>query len=318
MRCVVPLSLLLALSPTLARAQAPGWASLDLPGGRRATRFVPSAVRACEPAPLVVFLHGAGGTPEGYHAHLEPHAEALGAVLLLPQAAGAGWGGGDVAAITAGMDALEAELTIDARRTYFAGHSAGGAFAYLLVYDGSEGIAAVFSMSAPHYPIASRSDPAHAAPIRMYYGADDPNYTGGSAGALEAQWARLGVPYETDVRAGFGHSSWPPDAVRAGLEHLLAVRYPGAPTPSRCGGADAGPVAIDAGDAEDAGARAPDGGVSDPDGGPSPRDAGAADAGDRSPGVSGGCATSPVRRAPSLAWLAVLFLAACAWRARRR
>ena len=206
---------------------APGWAVLDLPGGGRATRYWPTSVSPDDPAPLVIFLHGAGGVPEHYHAHLDGHAEALDIVLLLPESAGVGWSGVDVGSIVEGLDAVEAELTIDDRRIYLAGHSAGGAFAYLLAYEGSEGFAAVFSMSAPFYGIGGISDPMHTAPIRMYYGADDPNYTGGSATMLEAQWTQLGVPYELDVQDGHGHSTWPPSSIHAGFEFLLSVQYPG-------------------------------------------------------------------------------------------
>jgi predicted esterase len=206
---------------------APGWTSLDLPGGGRATRFLPTVVSPDAPAPLVIFLHGAGGMPEHYHAHLEGHAEALDVVLLLPESGGQGWSGTDVTTIVQGLDAVEGELTVDERRIYLAGHSAGGAFAYLLAYEGAEGFAAVFSMSAPSYAVSSISDPMHTAPIRMYYGADDPNYTGGAAAMLEAQWTQLGIPYETDVQAGYGHSSWPPSSIEAGLEFLLANPYPG-------------------------------------------------------------------------------------------
>ncbi len=275
----------MAVASVASVAAAQTWETLALPSGGRATRYLPSGVRACEPSPLVLFLHGAGGTPEAYHSHLAPHAEALGAVLVLPQASGAGWSGADVTTLNEALAAVEDELTVDERRVYFAGHSAGGAFAYILTYDGSEGIAAVFSMSAPFYAVDSLSDPAHTAPIRMYYGADDPNYTGGSADALAAQWTSLGVPHETDVQDGFGHSTWPPSSIRAGLEFLLAVRYPGAPTPSTCPGADAGVPAEDAGAAdEDAGTLPGDAGVAPPE------DAGVPDAGPTRRGpVDGGC-----------------------------
>ena len=154
-------ALLVSVSaPTIARAQA-GWRELDLGGGRRATRFLPASARACDPQPMLLFLHSAGGTPEAYVPHLEPHAEALGMVLLLPQASGAGWSGADGATLNDALDAL--------------------------------------------------------APIRMYYGDTDPNFTGGSAMALASQWDRLGVPNETDVQAGFGHSTWPASSIRSGF-----------------------------------------------------------------------------------------------------
>lgn len=250
--CVLTL-LLASWCPSIAEAQA-GWRELDLGAGRRATRYLPASVRACDPLPLLLFLHGAGGTPEAYAPHLDAHAEALGLVLLLPQASGAGWSSADAPTLNAALDALDAELLIDDTRTYLGGHSAGGAFAYLLTYE-STGIAAVFSMSAPFYSISALGEPSHPAPIRMYYGDADPNYTGGSADALAAQWDRLGVRHETDVQAGHGHSTWPESSIRAGFDFLLRRRHPGVAPASRCdpGGLDAGVL--------DAGVLAADGGV---------------------------------------------------------
>jgi len=230
-----------------AAAQATGWTELDLGGGHRATRYLPRSVRACDPLPMLLFLHGAGGTPEAYAPHLEADAEALGLLLLMPQSSGSmGWSGADTAIINAALDAISAELLVDDTRTYLGGHSAGGALAYILTYD-TTGIAAVFSMSAPYYAVSSVTEAGYAAPIHMYYGDTDPNYTGGSASGLEMQWGRLGVPYETDVQAGFGHGTWPPSSIRAGLDFLLAHRHPGAAPPSRCGDADAGAASLDAG-----------------------------------------------------------------------
>lgn len=241
--CVLTL-LVASCCPSSAEAQA-GWRELDLGAGRRATRYLPASVRPCDPLPLLLFLHGAGGTPEAYGPHLDVHAEALGLVLLLPQASGAGWSSADAPTLNAALDALDAELLVDDTRTYLGGHSAGGAFSYLLAYD-STGIAAVFSMSAPFYSVGALGEPGYPAPIRMYYGDSDPNYTGGSADALAAQWERLGVPHETDVQAGYAHSTWPPSSIRAGLEFLLRQRHPGVAPSSRCDSPDAGASVLDA------------------------------------------------------------------------
>lgn len=268
--------LALSLGAHPAAAQAPGWMTFDLGGGRYARRYLPASVRTCDPLPLVMFLHGAGGTPEAYEPQLEAHAESLGLVLLLPAASGAGWSDADTPTLNGALDAIDAELLLDGTRTYVAGHSAGAAWAYILGY-GSPGIAAIFSMSAPFYAVGGVADPSYVPPIHMYYGADDPNYTGGSAAALEAQWTRLGATYETDVQVGFGHSTWPPSSVLAGLTFLLAHRAPGAPPASTCGVVDAGTSGGDAGGI-DAGA---------------PLDAGATDAARADAGVGPGTDAGP-------------------------
>jgi hypothetical protein len=60
----------------------------------------------------------------------------------------------------------------------------------------------------------------------MFYGTSDPNYTGGSWAALRAQWLRLGVDFEEDLQAGYGHNSWPQTSMEAGFAFLVDQRYP--------------------------------------------------------------------------------------------
>lgn len=303
-----------------AGAQPTGWTDVDLGGGHRARRYLPTSVRTCDPLPLLLFLHGAGGTPEAYEPHLTPDAEALGVVLVLPQSTSAGWSDADVPIIEAALTAVDAELLVDDTRTYIGGHSAGGAFAYLLGYGGT-GLAAVFTMSAPYYSVSSVAEPTYRAPIHMYYGDMDPNYTGGAATALESQWTALGIPHETDVEAGFGHSTWPPSSIRMGYDFLLAHHYPGTPPASTCGGAvDAG-AAIDAAPAEDASRPL------DADGGVGVDAAAAGDAARSDAGTSrritGGCCSVLGRRSPTgvlavAVALAVLSRCRAAARARPR
>ncbi|MEI8258320.1 MAG: hypothetical protein WCJ30_21800, partial [Deltaproteobacteria bacterium] len=127
------------------------------------------------------------------------------------------------------------------------GHSAGGAFAYLVGYEQATGVAALFTLAAPHYAVTSLAEPTYRPPIHMYYGADDPNYTSGSAAANATMWTRFGIAWEQDLQTGYGHSTWPDGSMRAGFDFLLAHRYPGAPTPSLCAtGTDSGPVGTDA------------------------------------------------------------------------
>jgi len=262
----------LALGAT-ASAQDVGWKTYDLGAGHRAVRYLPPSVRACDALPLVVFFHGSGGSPEGYEATLQPDADALGLVLLLPQATtSAGWNDADAPVINAALDAVKAELLVDDTREYTAGHSAGGALAYV-VGIGEAGWAAVFTLSAPYYVVAALGDPSYAPPIHMYYGDGDPNWTGGSHDRLVVQWDRLGVTHETDLQAGYGHSTWPASSITAGLTFLAAHRKPGTPPASRCPDADAGVVdaGLDAAAVPDAGAEldaaARDASSASPDGG---------------------------------------------------
>jgi hypothetical protein len=128
--------------------------------------------------------------------------------------------------VTETLRLVRAALPVDDRRIGLAGHSAGGAWAYLLAYAGST-YSGVFSLSAPWYPVGALADPAYKAPIHMYYGTTDPNYTAARP-QLEAQWSRLGVTWEEDVQPGFTHNTWPVGSMAAGLQFLVAHPRPDA------------------------------------------------------------------------------------------
>lgn len=191
-------------------------------------RYVPNGLSGEGPFPLITFLHGAGSTPDAYKNYVASAGDAAGAVLLLPKSLGASWGNAsDETTLNDARALVGAELPLDSARLGLAGHSAGGAYAYLLAYDGSI-YSAVFAMSSPYYPVAGLADPSYRAPIRMYYGTTDPNYTGGAYASLKLQWDRLRVPWEEDVQAGFGHNSWPNASMKVGFQFLVIHARPAA------------------------------------------------------------------------------------------
>ena len=208
---------------------APGWQRIDVAAsGSYADRYVPASLDQSALAPLVLFFHGAGSSPQPYRAYVANAAEAAGSVAVLPKSETLGWGtAGDATTVAESLRLAGEDLSIDPRRIAVAGHSAGGAYAYLLAYSTVSRYSGVFSLAAPYYPVGAVADPAHSAPIRMYYGTQDPNYAGSYA-ALVAQWQRLGVPWESDVQAGYGHGSWPDASLDDGFRFLAAQRYPAA------------------------------------------------------------------------------------------
>lgn len=225
------------LQPASAAAAGPGqagWRRLDVhETATYALRYLPPGLGTAQPLPVVVFLHGSGSSPEAWQPILAPVADAAGCLLLVPRAvSGLGFGvGRDDATLAGALLQLEAELPVDPARISIAGHSAGGAYALYLAYAEATRFNAVFTLSAPFRQLLSLADADYTAPIRMYYGTDDPNYQGGDAFALTSQWGRLGVPWETEVRTGFGHSSWPDSTLPDGFAFLLAKRYG---TPGGC------------------------------------------------------------------------------------
>jgi hypothetical protein len=232
-RLVLLLALLVVPASALAAPDS-GWTRVDLPAtGSYFWRYVPQSLDASHPAPLVLFFHGAGSAPDGYRNFVAGAAEAAGCVLALPKSSGAGWGSdADERTVDETLRLVRAEVAVDDRRVALAGHSAGGAWAYLLAYAGSA-YSAVFTLSAPWYPVASLKDPAYKPPIRMYYGTTDPNYTAGARANLDAQWSRLGVAWEEDVREGYGHNTWPNASMADGFRFLVSHARPD-PAPSGC------------------------------------------------------------------------------------
>jgi predicted esterase len=239
-RRLLPLLLALALAAAGGRpaaadeAPAAGWQRLELAqSGSYALVYLPPALAsgldAASPPPLpaIVFLHGAGGAPPAYTRWLEKAADAAGAVLVLPKSLGAqGWGvAGDAALVDEARAVTAAERPRDPRRAGVSGHSAGGAYAYLLAYLGGRPYSGVFTLAASYYQVAALADPDQVPPIRMFYGTADPNYQTAYPRLVE-QWQRLGVPFEEDVRAGYRHGDLPAAAVAAGFAFLAAQELP--------------------------------------------------------------------------------------------
>src|SRR5579863_265309 len=220
----------LPAAPALAPAAvAPGWQQVILPDvGSYFMLYVPAGWNGTAALPLVVFLHGSGGTPEEYETYLSPAADGVGCAIAAPKSASSiGWGTGNDEQIVAEAAATAAAMVpVDPTRVSIAGHSAGGAYAYLLAYGTVSRYSAVFSLSAPYYPVTSIADPHYTAPIHMYYGTLDPNYSGGAYASLVQQWNALGVAWESDIEGGgYSHDVWPPQSMLRGFQFLVGKTY---------------------------------------------------------------------------------------------
>jgi predicted esterase len=211
-----------------ASAVTRGWQQVNLPAtGSYFVLYVPPAWDGTKALPLVVFLHGSGSFPEQYESFLFPAADAVGCLVAAPKSmdvSGWNYGSSDDQTVAATVAAVTAMVPVDTARVGIAGHSAGGAYAYLLAYGTVSHYNAVFSMSAPFYTVSAVADKAYKAPIHMYYGTTDLNYTNAYP-QLQLQWNALGVTWESDVEAGFGHNYWPPESMGKGFEFLTSKAY---------------------------------------------------------------------------------------------
>lgn len=212
------------------------WRQLDIESTSTYVRWYrPDSLSTMEPAPMVIFLHGAGSTPEAWMPLLEEHAEAGAFVLALPKSiSDFGWGvGRDHETLRLLIAALSAETVLAGERIGLAGHSSGGAFAYVSGLGGRLRVSSVFSLSAPFRTVLDVGDLTYTPPVRLYYGTEDPNFR--ILPPLNDMLDRLGVDQQQEVRPGFGHSSWPDSTLPEGFAFLLENSYPGpcVPTPTR-------------------------------------------------------------------------------------
>lgn len=233
------LAVLLLVSLPLGAAPVTGWTRVDLPSGSYLWRYLPPGLDLSHPVPAVLFLHGSGGIPDKYRAFVSGAADRAGMVAILPKSStDLGWGSSaDERIVAESLAAVRAELPIDPHRVSIGGHSAGGAWAYLLAYTTPNGYSAVFSMAARFYQIDKLADPSYRTPIRLYYGTGDPNYLTAYE-PLKQQWNRLGVPWEDEVQPGYGHNNLPTLAMANGFLFLASKIHPigigGGPEPTTC------------------------------------------------------------------------------------
>ncbi len=207
-----------------------GWQLLQSPStGRRVEVFLPRAVDPTKSVPAAIFLHGQDSPPRLYRERVQQAAEELGVLMVLPHAGRFGtWGFSGDSQVIAESTRFAVQAGADPERIGIAGHSAGGAYAYVQAYLGPQRFSGVFSMNARYIEI----EPADGfkPPIRMFYGSEDRNFKQGALQALARQWERLGIIWEDDLAIGYQHHEWPAAALVEGLR--FATTPSGAAGPS--------------------------------------------------------------------------------------
>jgi poly(3-hydroxybutyrate) depolymerase len=131
------LSALLVPQPS-TRAPA-GLREISIEGAKPALLYVPSGYTPDTRMPLVVMLHGAGGTARHSVDLVRKHADRLGFIVLAPASHAYSWDiiagrayGPDVARIDEALSRVSSEYALDPARIAIAGFSDGASYALSL------------------------------------------------------------------------------------------------------------------------------------------------------------------------------------------
>lgn len=194
-----------------------GWLTHD---GRERTYALYTPPHPTDSMPLLIALHGGGGRGSGMihitYGGFNRLAEQESFVVAYPDGVDKRWNDGrglrewrahrenvdDVGFIAALIERLCAEQPIDRRRVYVTGISNGGMMAYRLACELSERIAAIAPVAAALPVHLSSCAPAHAMPVILLNGTDDPLIPYGG-GQIRAAGKTLGPVLSADDTVGF-------------------------------------------------------------------------------------------------------------------
>lgn len=221
----------LLVRPVAGRGEAPmpGLWPLELGERRDALLYVPPTLPDHRPAPVLVFLHGAGGDPRGALALVEREAEQAGVALILPASRGRTWdviGGGygpDVGLLDRAVERAFARHWLDPARLAIGGFSDGASYALSIGLANGELFRRVLAFSPGSLAAAK---PRGRPRVYVSHGTeDDVLPIGPCSRRLVPALRRAG--YEVAYREFAGGHWVPPDLAREALALAAAEDGPG-------------------------------------------------------------------------------------------
>jgi phospholipase/carboxylesterase len=158
---------------------AAGSFKLDLSSGRDGYLFVPTQVASRAALPLVLSLHGAGGSAAAHMAVLQPYAQQFGFLVLGVDSRGTTWDGirdrfgPDVAFINRALKLAFSRYAVDPNRVVVSGFSDGASYALTLGLTNSALFRKIVAFSPGFIP---PSDTPRAGSPRIFvsHGQNDP------------------------------------------------------------------------------------------------------------------------------------------------
>ena len=153
--------------------------------------FVPTTYNAETAMPLVVLLHGFGasGIIQNLYFGLQPLAESRGFLYVHPDGtintidrqfwnatdACCGFGStvDDVAYLTALVEDVQSNYTVDPKRIFFVGHSNGGFMSYRMACDRADKVAAIVSLAGATWEDNTKCNPSEPVSALQIHGTAD-------------------------------------------------------------------------------------------------------------------------------------------------
>lgn len=215
--------------------QPGGMHPLGLASGRDGILFIPSSVPADQPKPLLVMLHHAGSSGQRWFGPLRERAEALGVVVVAPDARGRTWELDrqrvvrDFAFIDGAVSHALSRARVDATRIGIGGFGDGASYALTLGIPNGDLFTHVLAFSPSFYAETDRrGDPL----VFLAHGASDTVFPviGTSRGLVEVlRDQKRRVEY---LEFEGGHEL-PPEVLDRGLAYLVGqASPPTAPSPA--------------------------------------------------------------------------------------
>ena len=198
---------------------------LELDGLRDGSLYVPAGYSVKAPAPLILALHGAGGSGEGPVRLLRTLADTRGVVLLAPDSRGGTWDairgnfGPDIAFIERALRAVFAKVAIDPQRIFVEGFSDGASYSLALALANGDTFRRAVAFSPGFVPPSDSPDAGKPA-VFVSHGRQDPILPMAQTSTrIVSALKRKGLEVQFHEFDG-GHQV-PPEISQAALDWLL-------------------------------------------------------------------------------------------------
>lgn len=204
---------------------APGWTDLSIGRERDGLMFIPREA-AKGPVPLVVVLHGAGGSAQGIRRRLFGASDSIGFAVLIPDSRGPTWDGirswygPDIAFIDSALKSAFARVPVDPTRVILSGFSDGASYALALGRMNGDLFTRIVAFSPGFIPTSTATGKPE---VFITHGDNDPILPfEETSKRIVPALSRAG--YSVTLKQFAGGHTVPPELMREAFQWAVATR----------------------------------------------------------------------------------------------